>query len=272
MDTVRFRLQILLVLLLVLMLAGSVGFMKIEGLSLADAMYFSVVTVTTVGYGDITPKTEAGKFLALILIITGVGTFLGVVANSTEMLLNRREKALRKEKLNMVIGLFYSEVGTALLKFFSSCDTSAESLRKDLVVTNEWTDREFSSKGNRLTQHNYTVDSKLADLNELRGFLQEKKELVLRLFENPYLLEHQTFTELLRAVLHLKEELLHRESLEDLPAEDYKHLSGDIRRVYVLLVHEWLDYMKYLKKNYPYLFSLAIRTNPFDRNASVVLK
>jgi len=39
-----------------------------------------------------------------------------------------------------------------------------------------------------------------------------------------------------------------------------------------LLVHEWLDYMKYLKKNYPYLFSLAVRTNPFDRNASVVLK
>ncbi|MDH4230887.1 MAG: potassium channel family protein [Nitrospirota bacterium] len=272
MDTVRFRLQIFLVLLLVLMLAGTAGFMKIEGLSLTDAVYFSVVTVATVGYGDIAPKTEAGKILALILIITGVGTFLGVVANSTDMLLNRREKALRREKLNMVIGVFFSEVGTDLLRFFSSCDTSAEALRKDLVVTNEWTDREFSSKGSRLNQHGYTIDSRLADLNKLRGFLQEKKELVLRLFENPFLLEHQSFTELLRAVLHLKEELLHRESLDDLPPEDYKHLSGDIRRVYVLLVHEWLDYMKYLKKNYPYLFSLAIRTNPFDKNASVVLK
>ena len=272
MDTIRFRLQIFLALLLVLMLTGSVGFMKTEGLSLTDAIYFSVVTVTTVGYGDITPKTEAGKFLAMILIITGVGTFLGVVANSTDMLLNRREKALRKEKLNMVIGVFFSEVGTDLLRFFSSCDTSAEPLRKDLIVTNEWTDREFSSKGNRLNQYDYTIDSTLADLNALRGFLQEKKELVLRLFENPYLLEHQSFTELLRAVLHLKEELLHRKELTGLPAEDYKHLSGDIRRVYVLLVHEWLDYMKYLKKNYPYLFSLAIRANPFDRNASVVLE
>jgi len=95
---------------------------------------------------------------------------------------------------------------------------------------------------------------------------------MLRLFEDPYLLEHQSFTGLLRAVLHLKEELLHQESLEELSAEEYKHLSGDIRRVYILLVHEWLDYMKYLKKNYPYLFSLAIRTNPFDKNASVVLK
>jgi hypothetical protein len=120
--------------------------------------------------------------------------------------------------------------------------------------------------------YNYRIDSTLADLKELSGFLQEKRELVLRLFENPYLLEHQSFTELLRAVLHVKEELLHRKSLENLPEEDYKHLSGDIRRAYVLLVHEWLDYMKYLKKNYPYLFSLAVRTNPFDRNASVVLK
>jgi len=254
------------------MLTGSVGFMKTEGLSLTDAIYFSVVTVTTVGYGDITPKTEAGKFLAMVLIITGVGTFLGVVANSTEMLLNRREKALRKEKLNMVIGVFFSEVGTDLLRFFFSCDTRTEALRKDLVITNEWSDREFTSKGEGLSRYDYAIDSSLADLYELRALLQEKRELVLRIFENPYLLEHESFTELLRAVLHLKEELLHRKELTGLPAEDYKHLSGDIRRAYILLVHEWLDYMKYLKKNYPYLFSLAIRTNPFDRNASVVAK
>ena len=92
MDHIRFRLQILLVMLFIIILTGTLGFMKIEGLSLTDSVYFSVATVATVGYGDITPKTEAGKLLALVLIITGVSTFLGVVANSTEMLLNRREK------------------------------------------------------------------------------------------------------------------------------------------------------------------------------------
>jgi len=272
MDTVRFRLQILLVLLFIVMLTGTLGFMKLERLSLFDSVYFTVATVTTVGYGDITPKTEAGKFLAMVLIITGVGTFLGVVANSTDILMNRREKLIRKEKLNMVIGVFFSEVGTDLMRLFFSCDTSADELRKDLVVTNDWSDKEFESESQQLKNYDYRIDSTLADLKELRGFLQEKRELVLRLFENPYLLEHQSFTELLRAVLHVKEELLHRKSLENLPDEDYKHLSGDMRRAYVLLVHEWLDYMKYLKKNYPYLFSLAVRTNPFDRNASVVIK
>src|SRR5512143_2672949 len=180
MDTVRLRLQIFLALLCIVVLTGTLGFVRLEGLSLTDAFYFSVVTVATVGYGDITPKTEAGKFLALVLIITGVGTFLGVVANFTDMLMNRREKLIRKEKLNMVIGVFYSEVGTDLMRFFFSCDSAAEPLGRDLVVTDEWSDKEFESEGRRLKQYDYRTDSTQADLEGLRGFLQEKKELLLR--------------------------------------------------------------------------------------------
>jgi len=85
-------------------------------------------------------------------------------------------------------------------------------------------------------------------------------------------LEHESFTELLRAVFHLREELLSRRDLIQLPDSDYAHLALDIRRAYTFLVHQWLDYMKYLKKNYPYLFSLSMRTNPFDPGASAVVK
>lgn len=88
----------------------------------------------------------------------------------------------------------------------------------------------------------------------------------------PNLLEHESFTELLRAVCHLTQELSHRKDLIELPDTDYEHLAGDIKRAYVLLVHEWVDYMKYLKDNYPYFFSLAMRTNPFDQDASPIVK
>ena len=74
------------------------------------------------------------------------------------------------------------------------------------------------------------------------------------------------------AVFHLTEELGGREDLRQLPDTDYQHLAGDIKRAYVLLVHQWLDYMKYLKDNYPYLFSLAMRANPFDQDASPIVK
>jgi hypothetical protein len=94
----------------------------------------------------------------------------------------------------------------------------------------------------------------------------------MTMLENPYLIEHDTFTELMQALFHLTEELRVRERLTDLPDTDYAHLSGDINRVYGLLIREWLVYMKHLKENYPYLFSLAMRTNPFDTNASPVVK
>ncbi|MDI6789495.1 MAG: potassium channel family protein [Thermodesulfobacteriota bacterium] len=92
MNHIRFRLRIFLILLLGIVLVGTAGFMAIEGLSLPDAFYFTMVTITTVGYGDIHPATQTGKMLTILLIVMGVGTFLGVVANATELLLNKRGK------------------------------------------------------------------------------------------------------------------------------------------------------------------------------------
>ena len=62
------------------------------------------------------------------------------------------------------------------------------------------------------------------------------------------------------------------EGLGDLPESDYRHLARDAERVYGLVVPEWLDYMRYLKASYPYLFSFAMRTNPFEEQASVVVE
>ena len=106
-------------------------------------------------------------------------------------------------------------------------------------------------------------------MGELKSFLVGKRGFLLGLLENPNLLEHETFTDLLWAVFHLTEELASREDVRQLADTDYAHLSGDIKRAYVLLISEWVDYMKHLKDHYPYLFSLAIRTNPFDPDASV---
>jgi hypothetical protein len=103
-------------------------------------------------------------------------------------------------------------------------------------------------------------------------FLKQERDLLLRLLENPNLLEKETFTELLRAVFHLADELAHRKGEKSLPASDLDHLAGDIQRAYALLLPQWLDYLHYLKLHYPYLFSLAVRTNPLNPHASAVVK
>ena len=110
------------------------------------------------------------------------------------------------------------------------------------------------------------------DLKQLHCFLTDKKVFLLALLANPLIFEHDRFTPLLQAVFHLAEELIARDHLDNLPSTDYDHLSGDINRACGSLITEWLMYMKYLKKAYPYLFSLAMRTNPFDANVSAFVQ
>lgn len=74
---------------------------------------------------------------------------------------------------------------------------------------------------------------------------------------------------LLLAILHLTDELANRHDLTRLPESDHEHISEDIKRAYSQLMLQWLDYVKHLKRDYPYLFSLALRINPFDVNAVV---
>ena len=208
-------------------------------------------------------------FIYLIGDIAFVFIEVLMVTLVIHQLLHHREKKAMLNKLNMVIGAFFSEVGRELLKTFSAFDTEAFKITQKLVITNDWSEKEFLNICKSVKNHTYNIDSKRGDLENIKKFLKEKRQFLLNLLENPNLLEHESFTNLLWAVFHLTEELTHRMSLSGLPETDYQHLAGDIKRVYHLLIAEWLDYMKHLKNNYPYLFSLAIRTNPFDANASV---
>ncbi|WP_082122645.1 hypothetical protein [Methanoculleus sediminis] len=187
-------------------------------------------------------------------------------------LLSVRAKRDRLDKLNMVIGTFFSEVGTELLTILSDRDPSLPEIRHDLVVTNAWTPEKFSEVRDRLRHHTCRVTAGAADLQELCRYLKEQRGFLLRLLENPVLLEHESFTDLLRAVFHLTEELERRGDFAGLPASDVEHLAGDVERVYGRLIGEWLAYMEYLQRNYPYLFSLAMRSNPFDETASPVVR
>jgi hypothetical protein len=187
-------------------------------------------------------------------------------------LLSAREKRSMLEKLNMVIGAFFSEIGTDLLKQLAGFDPDSDRIRETLIVSDSWSDQKFSSISKRIKGYNYGIETQKDDLENLKSFLVEKRSFLLGLLENPNLLEHDSFTDLLWAVFHLMEELSYRRDVKRLPDTDYEHLGGDIKRAYVALTSEWLEYMAHLKNNYPYLFSLAVRTNPFDLNASPEVK
>lgn len=188
-----------------------------------------------------------------------------------QKLLERREKQALLKKLNMVIGAFQSEVGGVLLAVFSQADPHMLTIRNELMVNGRWSDKEFHRMAERFKGYNFEIDISKVNLDELRTFLLEKRDFLLRLLENPNLLEHETFTELLQAVFHLVEELSFRQDATGLPDSDRAHLAGDMKRVYGLLARDWLAYIEHLKRDYPYLFSLAIRMNPFIPGASAIV-
>jgi hypothetical protein len=186
-----------------------------------------------------------------------------------EQLLTARERQARRMKQNMVIGVFYSEVGTRLLGQLCRFDPRAAELTSRLRLDVPDAAVDFVRLQAAVAKQSRALDARLGDLAALRGELLARRDLLLRLLENPNLIEHDRFTELLWAVFHLAEELGLRDDLGALAESDRQHLEGDLQRVFDLLLREWLAYLQHLQAEYPYLFSLAVRTNPFDPAARV---
>lgn len=186
--------------------------------------------------------------------------------------LDERERMNRLQKLNMVVGAFYTEVGTKLLEMFSHYDPERDVLKEKLALGNEWDVAHFLEVRQWLPHYTYKIDKDRVDWDHLKQFFLHRRSFLLRLMENPNLLEHESFTDMLQALFHMVEELDSRPGFDNLPESDYLHMCGDIRRVYAQLTEQWLRYMEHLKDHYPYLFSLALRTNPFDDEASPIVR
>jgi len=69
----------LLLTTLVVLGFGSIVYHHIEGWSWVDSIYFSVITLTTIGYGDFSPQTDAGKLFTIFYIIIGIGIILSFI-------------------------------------------------------------------------------------------------------------------------------------------------------------------------------------------------
>jgi voltage-gated potassium channel len=251
---------------------GTAGFMLIEKLSFLDSLYFTIATIATVGYGDIHPVTAAGKVFSIVIILIGIGTFLALVTGLTQVFLQRRQLILNRQRIHMLVGVFFTEAGNDLLRIFIGFDPHVGAVRKDFFVAADWTPQKFLELKQKLTGYEYKIDPSRIELEKLAGFLHSRGDLLIRLLENADLIENENFIGLLWATVHLRDELAARTGLKNLPREDIAHIANDARRAYGLLTLQWIDYLQFLKVKYPFLFSLAVRTNPFVENPDVTVK
>lgn len=127
MDRVS-HLIIMVLLSALLLVSGTAGYMLIEGWSLIDALYMTVITLATVGFGEVHPTSEAGRIFTIVLIILGVGFCLYVVGYILQFLVEGRIRIiLGRRKLDKQISQLknhyivcgYGRMGRGLCRYLA---------------------------------------------------------------------------------------------------------------------------------------------------------
>ena len=86
------RARTLLVLLAIVIASGTVFFHYVEGWGWLDSYFFTVVTLSTVGYGNLVPTTAAGKIGTTVFIVTGLGIFAAAIQRFGYYAIQRRDE------------------------------------------------------------------------------------------------------------------------------------------------------------------------------------
>jgi hypothetical protein len=178
-----------------------------------------------------------------------------------DKLIEKREHQQVIKKINMLVGLFYQELGNELLSHIAAADIDL--FCDNTKVNFQWDEEKYEDLSKVIKNHSHQIDIQKIDLVEMDQIISRYQQMITNLITNPALQEHELFTDVLMSVFHLQEELKQR-PLDHLSEHDYNHLRVDIERVYRNLSIEWVEYLRYLQLEYPYLFLSAITNNPFD--------
>ena len=108
------RLFYVFIMIVLFLFGGMFVYHHIEGWRYIDSLYFSAATMTTVGYGDITPQTDLGKLLTVIYVFTGVGMALYGLSLITSHLVEVREEfwleKFGRMKINARTNTFWAKI------------------------------------------------------------------------------------------------------------------------------------------------------------------
>ena len=145
------NLKIALLGLFSLFIIGTIGFHIIEGWSLIESLYTTVITLSTVGYGDFYPETEKGRIFTIILIIFGVGTMLYTVVLFTETMVEARFRSIlgrgRLEKMLKKLNDHYIICGCGRIGYLICKELTAEKIDFVVVDNNPETIQKIEEEG-----------------------------------------------------------------------------------------------------------------------------
>ena len=93
------RFDTLLLLVVITLAIGTVFYNTVEGWGFLDSLYFSVITLTTVGYGDLAPVTSIGRLFTIFYVMIGIGILLGFINFITDQALKYKIREKSEEDI-----------------------------------------------------------------------------------------------------------------------------------------------------------------------------
>lgn len=180
-----------------------------------------------------------------------------------ERVLDETHRHEHRGKVNMIESIFFNESGSDMLRYLLVCDPQSHELCQALRVTESWERSDFLQAHQFTEQYPFVIDPARTDFFALHYHLENRHKYFLKVIENPALMDHEGFTDLILAMYHLWEELDFHTDLYNLPEADKQYLCGIVSDIYRLLTREWLLNVSYTQRHHRGHFTCAARANPF---------
>lgn len=204
-------------------------------------------------------------FTSIVMNIASIPLNMLVTGYIFNEILNKREKAKIEKEINMLIGIFFNEVGTEVLRMFVNADDCIDDIRDKCIIKRDFDKKDYENLMEIFLNNNFCARIDGIDLFNLKMILNEKSNIIIDLISNTILKEKEGFTDAVISVLHLRDELNTRFYLNKIEYEyEKKHLEEDINISYRLIAVRWVNYIEHLGAYYPQLFTKALISSPFD--------
>jgi len=162
----RRKVSFLIALVVLVFAFGTLGYMEFEGWNALDAFYMTVITLATIGYGEVHPLTTAGRVFTIVLIFAGLGIFTVMVGSVSQAVVDRQFYRLFDRSKKMRDQIERIKNHTIFCGFSRLSRTAAAELRRageEIVVieSDEVRGREAEQSGFPVVYGDATLDESL---------------------------------------------------------------------------------------------------------------
>lgn len=127
-NIIALRIAIALSILVIVFFIGSVGYHLIEGMAFFDGFYMTFITITTIGFSELTNLTREGRVLTMILFVMGIGVISYIASQTTQLIFESeifKKRAMKKQLQKMdqhYIIAGYGRIGHRIAEVLKEAD------------------------------------------------------------------------------------------------------------------------------------------------------